>query len=299
MLDLGDVVIGGWRSLGNQLLRREIVETIAVHKLWRRITLMSSRIVTRRENLLTHFLELVEKVLSLIFGEIKLFLNLVDLIINVGVKLLKELIFDIRVVLGHIKVVVLIRILYLLLHLWHRLLQMIIAHELVALHHGLLRVVALLLLVVHLHRVLRHLLWHAEIVVGYLADVEVRKLVDVVGGHVLHLLRIMTLLGRNLRRRRLPRVIFLMSSLCRALYETLDALMEITTVLLRRILLILTHGDLLHILRLCRHELLLHRVRSLLLILVLLLDWEVSEGILHLRLLVHIHESKLKSGQLV
>lgn len=91
-----------------------------------------------------------------------------------------------------------------------------------------------------------------------------------------------------------------MSSLCRGLYKVLDALVDITGVLLlRKLLLILTSGDLLHILRFRWHELLLHRVRSLLLILVLLLDIEVSEGILHLRLLVHIHESKLKSGQLV
>ena len=91
-----------------------------------------------------------------------------------------------------------------------------------------------------------------------------------------------------------------MSSLSRALNEALDALMEITAVLLRRILLlILTSGNLLHILRFRWHELLRHLVRSLLLILVLLLDIEVSKGVLHLRLLVHIHESKLKSGQLV
>ena len=116
---------------------------------------------------------------------------------------------------------------------------------------------------------------------------------------MLYLLWILTLRGRNLRWGRLPGVIFLMSSLCRALYEALDALMEITTVLLRRILLGLTHGNLLHVLWFCWHELLLHLVGSLLLILVLLLDIEISEGILHLRLLVHIHESKLKSGQLV
>lgn len=64
----------------------------------------------------------MQKVLPLIFGEIKLFLNLVDLIINVSIKLLKELVFDIWVILGHVEVVVLIGVLHLLLHLWHRLL---------------------------------------------------------------------------------------------------------------------------------------------------------------------------------
>ena len=117
---------------------------------------------------------------------------------------------------------------------------------------------------------------------------------------MLYLLRIVSTRGCNLRWRRLPRVVFLMSSLSRALNEALDALMEITTVLLRRILLlVLTSGNLLHILRFRWHELLRHLVRGLLLILVLLLDIEVSKGVLHLRLLVHIHESKLKSGQLV
>jgi len=160
--------------------------------------------------------------------------------------------------------------------------------------------VVALLLIVHLHRVLRHLLWHSEIVIGYLPDVQVCKLVDIIGCHMLYLLRIVSTRGCNLRWRRLPRVVFLMSSLSRALNEALDALMEITTVLLRRILLlVLTSGNLLHILRFRWHELLRHLVRGLLLILVLLLDIEVSKGVLHLRLLVHIHESKLKSGQLV
>ena len=117
---------------------------------------------------------------------------------------------------------------------------------------------------------------------------------------MLNLLLIGTLLGRNLWWRRLPRVIFMVGRLSGTLNQVLDALIDVTDVLLLlELLLILSHWNLLQILWFIRHELLLHLIRCLLLILVRLLDIKVSEGILHLRLFVHIHESKLETGQLV